>query len=90
MIALPPELLPVLIFLLTAGIKDALKLFNMNIDGKITAFVATLVTAAITFLDAALAALPEDWRPAVTAVLSIAATLVSAFGLNRTLKALRY
>ena len=86
MLTIPPELRPVLVFLLTAGLKDLFALFGTEISGKTTAFTAALVAAAMTFLDSALAALPVDWQPAVTAILTIAAALLSAFGLQRTLK----
>ncbi len=88
MITLPAELHPLLIFLITAGLKDLFALFGKEIAGKATAFIAALTAATLTFVNSALAALPADWQTPVAAVLSIAATLVSAFGLHRTLRSL--
>ena len=87
MITLPPEIRVLLVFLLTAGLKEVANLFGQEPYGKLTAFVAALVAAAVVFVDSALAALPADWQPGVAAALSIVATLLSAFGLNRTIKA---
>ena len=82
----PVELRVALTFFITQGFKSFLNLFNMDVEGKGSAFVAVCVGSVMFFLDGLVAAIPEQYRDFAEAVMGFLVATLGTFGLHRTYK----
>ncbi len=73
-------------FLVTAGLKSLSTLLKSDISGWGSVITGGLTTSVIFFLNALLSAVPEPAQPSVAVGLTLLVTILSAFGLARTVK----
>lgn len=73
-------------FLVTAGLKSLSTLLKSDISGWGAVITGGLTTSVIFFLNALLSAVPVSAQPSVSVGLTLLVTILSAFGLARTVK----
>lgn len=73
-------------FLVTAGLKSLSTLLKSDISGWGSVITGGLTTSTIFFFNALLSAVPEAAQPSVSVGLTLLVTILSAFGVARTIK----
>lgn len=73
-------------WLVTQGLKSLSRVISFDLSGAGTAITGALVTAAIVFFNAMLAAVPAGAREPVASVLGLIVSILSAYGIAGTLK----
>jgi hypothetical protein len=73
-------------FLVTAGLKSLSPLLNTDISGWASVVTGGIVTSVIYFFNALLSAVPVAAQPSVSIGLTLLVSILSAFGIARTVK----
>ncbi len=73
-------------FLVTAGLKSLSTLLKSDISGWGSVITGGLTTSVIFFFNALLSAVPAPAQPSVAVGLTLLVTILSAFGIARTVK----
>lgn len=68
-------------WVVTEGVKSISKVFGIDISGKASAIIGTVVLTLVELINGLLAAIPPEAIPSVTAGLGFVFTLLSAFGI---------
>lgn len=76
-------------FLVTAGLKSLSALLKADISGWASVITGGLVTSAVYFFNALLSAVPTAAQPSVAIALTLLVSILSAFGIARTVKKLQ-
>ncbi len=77
-----PLLLPLLVYLATAGIKSVFG----GIDGRVSMLVASLLSALLVFGESVIGGLGPDAAAVITAIVELILVIASAFGLHDELR----
>lgn len=92
MFELPPELRVALgaglTFLFSQGLKALANLIGFDFSGWGSAVVASLVAAALVFLDGIVALIPPDLQPVAGGIFAVIVTVLGAFGVHYSYKGL--
>lgn len=78
-----------LMFLVTQGIKEILRLTGIDLSGYAAALVAALVGIVVAFLNGLLAFIPVALAPLAAELLNLLVLLLSGYGVYRIYRALR-
>lgn len=73
-------------FLVTAGLKSLSTLLKSDISGWGSVITGGLTTSVIFFFNALLSSVPEAAQPSVAIALTLLVSILSAFGIARTIK----
>lgn len=76
-------------WIVTQGLKSLSKVVKYDLSGYGTAITGALVTAAIVFFNALLAAVPAEARESVAALFGLVISILSAYGIAGTIKSLQ-
>lgn len=74
-------------FLVTAGLKSLSSLLGKDLGGWAAVITASIVTAVVYFFNALLSAVPAAAAPSVGIALTLLVSILSAFGIHKTVKA---
>ena len=89
-VTLPTELEALLAagigFLVTAGLKSLSQLLGKDLSGWGAALTASIVTTVIYFFNALLSVIPPEAAPSVAIALTLIISILSAFGVHKTVK----
>ena len=86
MFVFPVEIVALLTFLLTQGIKALLGLFNKDMSGMTSAVVAVAVGSILFFLAGIVGIFPVEIQESIVAGLSLVGVILSGFGIHYTYK----
>ena len=73
-------------FLVTAGLKSLSAMLQKDITGWAAVITGGLSTSLIFFFNAILSAIPVEAQPSATIALALVVSILSAFGVARTVK----
>jgi len=89
-VVLPTELEALLAagigFLVTAGLKSLSSLLGKDLGGWAAVLTASIVTTVVYFFNALLSAVPAAAAPSVAIALMLLVSILSAFGVHKTVK----
>lgn len=78
---------PILIFLVTAGLKDFFaRVLKRELDSATSALVASLIAALVLWANGFAALIPPQWLPIIGAIVALLVAIASAFGIHATVK----
>jgi hypothetical protein len=78
---------PILIFLITAGVKEFFeKVLHQAVPSLTSALIATLVGALILSADQLAPLIPSTWLPVAQAIVQLVVLVASAFGIHAAVK----
>lgn len=89
-VTLPTELEALLAagigFLVTAGLKSLSTLLGKDLSGWAAVLTGSIVTTVVYFFNALLSAVPAAAAPSVAIALTLLVSILSAFGIHKTVK----
>ncbi|MFH0938950.1 MAG: hypothetical protein V1899_06690, partial [Planctomycetota bacterium] len=80
---------PILIFLITAGLKEFFeKVLEIPFNSGWSAVIVAIIGALVLSANALAASIPPEWLPAVAAGVTLIVAIASAFGIHATVKSI--
>ena len=86
MFTFPVEVVALLTFLFTQGIKGFIALFGKDISGTASAFVAVLVGSLLFFFSGVVGLFPVEAQESIVAGIQLVGVILGGFGIHKTYK----